>query len=314
MSDGPPEDIMCRLGELSSWVDEAAGVLLGLDFDGTLAPIVDDPTASTLSPSVRVVLEKFASAPSVAPAVVSGRKRDDLMQRVDVDGVAYAGNHGLELSCGGVETVHPEAASQQSTVGRLCETISERVEDVPGCTVENKGITATVHFRRAPDDAVPFVVSAVEDAVSTVDSVELTEGKQIRELRPSVEWDKGEAMRLLSAETPSDWRSIYIGDDTTDEDAFRAINPDGLTIRVTDSDADPRGVDTAAQYRLDGQDAVPSLLAWIGISLDSFPPATVQSTPWTPPLQFPSDPPEEHDTHPSSFTRSGPSHSGRRQS
>ncbi len=278
---------MNELGELARWVDESAGLLLGLDFDGTLAPIVDDPTDSALTPSTRAVLEKFASTPSVLPAVVSGRGRDDLMRRVDIDGVAYAGNHGLELAYGGTETVHPEAAKQQSTIARLCDEIEARLQDVPGCAVENKGVTATVHFRRAADDAVPSVVSTVEDVVSGVEKVELTEGKQIREIRPAVEWDKGEALKLLSGAVPDDWRAVYLGDDTTDEDGFRAIQPDGLAVRVMDSADDGQVTDTAATYRLDGQREVSFLLAWIGMSLNTTGSRESRQEPLTLPLQFP---------------------------
>jgi trehalose 6-phosphate phosphatase len=286
---------MTRLGDLSRWIDESAGVLLGLDFDGTLAPIVDDPTESALTSSTRAALEQFARTPSVAPAVVSGRGRDDLMQRVGVDGVAYAGNHGLELAYGGTETVHPEAARQRSTIDRLCDELDSRLDDVPGCTVENKGVTATVHFRRAADDTVPAIVSTVEAVVSDVPAVELTEGKQIRELRPSVDWDKGEAMRLLSDATPDDWRAMYLGDDTTDEDAFRAIQPDGIGVKVVDPAVDARTLDTAAQYRLDGQEEVPSLLAWIGMSFDAPTSVDTRSDPWTEPVQFANPPVEDSD-------------------
>jgi trehalose 6-phosphate phosphatase len=277
---------MSTLDDLSRWVDESAGLLLGLDFDGTLAPIVDDPSEAALTPATRAVLEKFARASSVVPAVVSGRGRDDLMRRVDVDGIAYAGNHGLELAYGGTETVHPAAAKRRSTIARLCDEIETRLRDVPGCAVENKGVTATVHFRRTPDDAVPTLVSTVEDVVSDVARVELTEGKQIREIRPAVEWDKGEAMKLLSEAAPDDWRAMYIGDDTTDEDAFRAIRPDGVGVQVVDSSSDERSTDTAAGYRLDGQREVSFLLAWVGMSLNTAGSRESRQEPLTLPLRF----------------------------
>lgn len=267
MSEPPAPDLLKRLDELTRWIDEGEGLVLGLDFDGTLAAIVDTPAESTLTPTARVALEEFASSQSVIPAVVSGRERDDLQQRVGVDDVVYAGNHGLELAYGDEELVHPEAETYRPTISRLCADIETRLRDVPGCTIEDKGLTATVHFRRVPDDAVPTVVSTVDQVVSNEDGVHVTEGKEIRELRPSVDWDKGRTMQLLRGVAPERWQTIYLGDDTTDEDAFRAVQPDGLGVRVTEPACDDRVTETAARYRIEGQETVSLLLAWVGMCL-----------------------------------------------
>lgn len=265
MSEKLPPDVLTRLDEFVRWLDGGDGLLLGLDFDGTLSPIVDDPSASTLTPEARVVLEAFASEPSVAPVIVSGRGRDDLRSRVDVDGIAYAGNHGLELADGDIETVHPEAARKRPTIARICDELDDRLADVSGCVVENKGITATVHFRRVSADAVTGVVSTVDDVVSDVEGMHVTTGKQIREIRPSVDWDKGRVMERLSRTVPDGWRTVYVGDDRTDEDAFRAIQPDGVGIRVVDAADENHTTTTAARYRTRDHETVPHLLAWIGM-------------------------------------------------
>jgi trehalose 6-phosphate phosphatase len=278
VSDRTPPDALSRLDELARWLDESEGVVLGVDFDGTLSSIVEDPTDASLTPAARTTLEELASAPSIALAVVSGRAIDDLMERVDVENVVYAGNHGLELVHDGRKTVHPEAARRQPTICRLCEELDARLEDIPGCAVENKGISGTVHFRRAPDDAVSDVVGTVEEMVSSVDGIRVTAGKQVRELRPAVDWDKGRAMELLADSASDTWRTMYVGDDTTDEDAFQAIQPEGVGVHVAADDE--RNVETAARYRIDGFDAVPRLLAWVGMSLESRSLLDAQPDPW----------------------------------
>ncbi|WP_348612597.1 trehalose-phosphatase [Halobaculum rarum] len=235
----------------------AEGLLLGLDFDGTLAPIVDDPGAATLAPEVRPTVERLATQPGVALAVVSGRALSDLRDRVGIDGVVYAGNHGLELGYGGERAVHPATLDRQEEIDRLCVDLADRLADVPGCRIENKGVTATVHFRTVPEEAVPTVVDAVERAVADTEGVRVTEGDCIREIRPAVAWDKGEAMRSIASVVHDDRPAMYVGDDVTDEDAFATIQPEGAGVHVAHEGAT---VETVAAYRLDGRASVPPFL------------------------------------------------------
>jgi len=252
---------------LAGAVTAADGLLLGLDFDGTLAPLVDDPTAAALAPGVDRTLRRLATRPGVSLAVVSGRALSDLVDRVGLDGVVYAGNHGLELGYDGDVAVHPVAADCREAIDRLCATLADRLADVPGCAVENKGVTATVHFRTTPEESVPTVLAAVERVTDGVGGVRVTEGNCVRELRPAVAWDKGDAMRSLSATAPAGRRPVYVGDDTTDEDAFAALPPGGVGVRVVHEGA---SVDTAAAVRLDGQPAVPRLLDRLDEAADRF--------------------------------------------
>jgi trehalose 6-phosphate phosphatase len=266
VSEWPPPAAFDRLPELADRLDDWDGLVLGVDFDGTLAPIVDDPAAASVAPATRMALEELARIPTVALAVISGRERSDLTDRVGVDGPVFAGNHGLELGYGDRTTVHPEAARDRATIRRLCATIDTRLRaaDVPGYEIEDKGVTATVHFRRVPDAAVPTVVGTVERVAADADGVHVTTGKRIRELRPAVDWDKGAAMRLLRDAVPDRWGAMYVGDDTTDEDGFRAVGADGVGVLV---DGDARR-ETDASYRLAGQGTVAPFLAWLGASLD----------------------------------------------
>jgi trehalose 6-phosphate phosphatase len=258
-------DVLSRRAELRDWLEGAEGLLLGLDFDGTLAPIVEDHTEATMAPDARDAVGRLAAHSGVALAVVSGRALEDLTGRVDVEGAVYAGNHGLELAHEGERTVHPDVEGIGPEIDRLCAELDDRLEDVPGYAAENKRVTATVHYRTTPEEHVPRVVGTVERVVDGVDGLRVTEGRAIREVRPAVEWDKGRVMELLAGTTPPGWRVMYVGDDTTDEDAFRAIRPDGVGVRVDPPGADgTRGTDgTAASYCLGEQAAVPRFLEWL---------------------------------------------------
>lgn len=230
----------------------AAGIVLCCDFDGTLAPIESDPDAVTPLPESQAALRALADYPDVEAAVISGRALDDVRERVGVDGLAYAGNHGLELYRDGERSVHPVAAKRRPTIRRLADAIAAEIEDVEGAFVEDKGVTATVHYRQASPEGAAVTREAVAAVAARIgEGIRITEGKEIRELRPSIPWDKGSAVRLLAADAPRGWLPAYVGDDTTDEDAFHAATDGGgIAIHVGDIDA------TAASYQLADPEAV----------------------------------------------------------
>ena len=260
-------DALERREEIREWLEGAGGLVLGLDFDGTLAPIVEEHTEAALTDESRAALRRLADHPGVALGIVSGRALDDLIERVGVEGAVYAGNHGLELGYDGEWSVHPAVEGITPEIDRVCAELDERLGDVPGYAVENKRVTATVHFRNTPEEHVPRVLEAVEAIVDGTDGLGVSEGKEIREVRPTVEWDKGRVMELLAAAAPEGWPAMYVGDDTTDEDAFRAIQSDGVGVRVGSGTGEEAERETAAAYRLDGQAAVPRFLEWLGESV-----------------------------------------------
>src|SRR5579872_1784035 len=98
------------LGDVAQAVRSGTSLCLFLDFDGTLVPIVDEPAQARLEESDRELLEYFANQPDVLPVIISGRGLSDLQSRVQVDGIVYAGNHGLEISGRGLNFVEPFAA------------------------------------------------------------------------------------------------------------------------------------------------------------------------------------------------------------
>lgn len=256
---GGPPPIWHELDRLRDALAESSGLLLGLDFDGTLAPIHSDPDTPSLPTPTETVLRALRDHDRVHPAVISGRALSDLRSRVGIDGLAYSGNHGLELHDHGRTTTHPVAETIRPTVETVCTELEERLEGIAGCFVEDKGVTASVHYRQASTERIPEVESAVDETVEHVadGSLDIDRGKRVIECKPGVDWDKGNALTVLAARRPADWLTIHLGDDTTDEDAFRELQGDGIGIRVGDDGA------TAATALLADPDDVSTFLRWI---------------------------------------------------
>lgn len=234
------------------------GLLLGLDFDGTLTPITDDPDEPTITAACRRAVKQFVTHPHATVAVISGRELSDLYNRISVPGVIYAGNHGLEFRYDECAEVHPSAAYHQTAVRGVLEQLPDRLAGVPGWEIEDKRLTATIHVRRTPPGRTGEVRSAIEAAIrDSGTDLRVASGKQVFEIRPAIDWDKGSAINWLSGFAPDGWQSVYLGDDTTDEDAFRAIRPDGIGVLVGSRES------TGAAVRLPNQTMVAPFLNWL---------------------------------------------------
>ena len=125
--------------------------------------------------------------------------------------------------------------------------------------VENKGITATVHHRLAPDGVTERVRETVREVVAEIGGprFRVSLGKSVVEFSPAIPWHKGRAVELLADELPADWLPVYLGDDTTDEFAFAAVGHHGLGVHVGE------GHDTVATHRITDLDALETFLSWL---------------------------------------------------
>lgn len=254
-----PQPLLDHLPEIAAGIQAAPEILLFLDFDGTLAPIVDRPSMASMPVGMRDALARCAANPKFSVAIVSGRGLADLRARVDLDNLIYAGNHGLEITGPGVDFIEPGAVERLKALGELARHLRARLHHIPGVEVENKILSASVHYRRAADGTLPDIRQVVDDAVvfDDVQPFHITEGSKVLEIRPSVGWDKGKAVSWIQQATGHPQAlPVYIGDDTTDEDAFLAI-PNGVTVSVG------QGRETSAQYFLENQEAVPEFLLWL---------------------------------------------------
>jgi trehalose-phosphatase len=224
-----------------------------LDYDGTLTPIVADPAAALLAPEARRVIERLAERHVVA--VVSGRGLADVAAKVGIDRLYYAGSHGFELrGPDGTGHEHPEAAGHLPALERAARQLDEALAGIPGALVEPKRFGVAAHYRQVAPDAHESVRAIVRAIASEASGLRLTTGHMVLELRPDLPWDKGAAVRWLLAELGQDHGellALFVGDDVTDEDAFRVIADRGVGIVVA---TEPRF--TRATRRLDDPDAV----------------------------------------------------------
>nr|WP_234812072.1 trehalose-phosphatase [Mycolicibacter longobardus] len=227
------------------------------DFDGTLSDIVDDPDAAQ---PVAGALDALAALATRCPvAVLSGRDLADVRTRVGLDGIWYAGSHGFEL-------VGPDGSHHQNdaavdavlVLAGAAGSLDEKLGAIPGIMVEHKRFAVAVHYRNAARDRVGEVLAAVREA-GRRRGLRVTTGREVIELRPEIDWDKGRTLRWildrLAGVTP-----LFIGDDITDEDAFDAVaDLEGTGIVVRHNDDGDRA--TAAHYALDSPSQVAEFTA-----------------------------------------------------
>ncbi len=229
-------------------------VLVFLDYDGTLSPIVDKPELAVLSPEMRVSLEGLAAKCTVA--IISGRDRPDVEKLVQMPNMIFAGSHGFDIKGPGIEKQQGEGEKFLPDLDEAEKELHEATDGIEGALVERKKYAIAMHYRLVADGQLAEIESAVKASHEKHPSLRIKGGKKIFELQPDVDWDKGKAIHyLMNLLYPGadDLILFFLGDDLTDEDAFRALNENktGIGIRVIDEPAE-----TVATYSLKNTDEV----------------------------------------------------------
>ncbi len=242
-----------------------------LDIDGTLSPIAPTPEEARLLPGIAPLLERAAAHFEVV-AAISGRSAADARQMIGVDRLLYIGNHGLEhwLPGEAAPQVVPEARAYLPAIAQaLGEAERDLAPRFAGARIERKGPSGSIHTRLCADPH-QALAAALETLRPLADrlGLRLTEGKLVAEIRPPLALNKGTAVEGLA----QGWRlraALYLGDDTTDIDAFRALRRlreagacDGLAVAVLHEEAPP-ALAAEADLALPSIQAVPAFLAWV---------------------------------------------------
>ena len=219
-------------------------LMLASDYDGVLAPLVGDPSAAVPEPGVAAVLARLAALPGVTVAVVSGRGVEDLQTTSGLSGpFRWIGSHGAEFD-------GPLPSALAARRDALAEQLRPMVAGVPGARLEVKPAAVAVHVRQVSDRAAAAALLARVDA-ATDPSLTKKPGKEVLELAVT-DADKGSALRRLRAELgPA--AVMYLGDDVTDEDAFRTLADGDLGVKIGDGE-------TAATLRIPDPAAAVALL------------------------------------------------------
>lgn len=223
-------------------IETADRLLLMLDFDGTLAPIVAQPSAARVPAGALQTLRDLRDRDRIELAVISGRSASDVGSLVGLAGIHYFGSHGRERMRPGSTEIEADLRGR-AAVAAACEILARGLTGIDGIHIENKGVSAAAHYRNVDPRHHAAVQRSVLEAVRTVGELQASPGKMVYDITPLDGVDKGFAATKLLGEFGG--LPFYIGDDTTDESAFKALPPPAITVFVG-----PSGAKTAARFRV----------------------------------------------------------------
>jgi trehalose 6-phosphate phosphatase len=236
------EHLLAAWPKIWDLIQGAHHILFLSDFDGTLAPIVERPEQALLAEPTRDMLRTLTSQRRFTVGIVSGRALTDLKAKVNLQGIIYAGNHGFEIEGPGLSFINPIVREIKPFFRILRQILVLTLGTIKGVLVEDKGMTISVHYRQVEEENIKDVETLVTRAVNGPAShglFKVTAGNKVYEVRPAVDWEKGKAIQLLMKRYGKGGRNsgllpIYLGDDQTDEDAFRTIERygPGLSVRI----------------------------------------------------------------------------------
>ena len=216
-------------------------LLVLLDFDGTLCEFQPEPGMVWLRRPRREVLQRLIADPRVTTGFVSGRRLSDLRERVGLTGdMWFAGLHGLEIEGFGRHFVHERVEEARGLLRLLARALRVQTADLDGVLIEDKELSLALHVRKAnPDDKIKADAAFLRMALPHIDdgTLRLMPGSNVSELLPNIPWTKGDAVRWirdaerarLGAGGPEPC-AIYLGDDVTDEDAFKAVGDESAIM------------------------------------------------------------------------------------
>jgi trehalose 6-phosphate phosphatase len=215
-------------------IQRAQNLFLFLDYDGTLVPIVSRPELALCPHEVKRHLERLRDLPNVYLGIISGRSLEDLRGKVGVLGIIYVGNHGLETdnSSGRHKKILSSARTRE--LKRITHNLQNSLKDISGILFEKKGPILSVHYRNVPQRFIAQIPQALKKELQQWrNRWKMASGKMVWEIRPNVDFHKGKAvMEILKTFPPLGLLPIYLGDDQTDEDAFRVLKGQGISVFI----------------------------------------------------------------------------------
>ena len=260
--DGTSEDdaasppVLAEMEMISNQLTDKQPALF-LDYGGTLTPNIHKPKDAELSKKVRRALQKAAQLMPVT--IVSGRDVEELRDRVGLPELIYAGSHGLEIQGQDLHLELPDGIDILDDLDKAMAELTNQLAGFPGVRIERKRFAIVVHYEKKDAINAAYVEAIVEQVQRNLPRLRKTGGKEVFELLPNIDWDKGRAVKWLLAELGldgADTLPLYIGDDVTDEDAFRNLRgAGGIGILVS-----KRPQPSVATYRVGDSDDVLELL------------------------------------------------------
>jgi trehalose 6-phosphate phosphatase len=247
VADGLPEDLRGAL-------DAAARLprlLIACDYDGTLAPIVANPSDARPLPAASAALEELATLPATTVALISGRALAVLRELSGMSGAVHlVGSHGSEFDTG---FVHPIDERAQALLAEIKQTFDRIAAEYPGVRTELKPASVALHVRNAAPQDGEAALSRAAEAAAAWDA-QVTDGKAVKEIAV-IHTDKGQAVDILRDQHEAS-AVVFLGDDVTDEKAFRRMRGDDVGVKVGDGDS-------AAGYRVGEPEDVAAALEYL---------------------------------------------------
>ncbi|OVA01212.1 Trehalose-phosphatase [Macleaya cordata] len=242
-------------------IDASKGkqIVMFLDYDGTLSPIVEDPDRAFMSDSMRAAVRDVARY--FPTAIVSGRCRDKVYNFVRLAGLYYAGSHGMDIrgptkgpkykKRNNQGVLFQPASEFLPMIDEVYKALLEKTKSITGAKVENNKFCLSVHYRCVEEKKWTVLAEQVRSVLKEYPKLRLTQGRKVLEIRPTIKWDKGKALEFLLESLGfancNDVLPVYIGDDRTDEDAFKVLRERGQGFGILVSKI-PK--DTNASYSL----------------------------------------------------------------
>jgi trehalose 6-phosphate phosphatase len=241
------EDLDAALERLAS----TERLLVALDFDGVLAPLVSRPEDARALPASKAAVLRLAALPDTTVGMISGRSMESLVHVTELpDDTMLIGSHGVEVRLDGTVRLALDD-DEKERVSTLRQVLEEEVAGHDGVWVEVKPAGFAVHFRGATQEVGDAAQARARAAAGSLDGLTVRQGKNVLEFSVK-STTKGEGVELLREHTGAT-AVLFAGDDVTDEDGFAVLGPDDLGLKVGPGD-------TRAGFRVADPDAVAATL------------------------------------------------------
>lgn len=237
-----PKYLFAQWGKITKKIETADYILLLLDFDGTLSPIVSRPEKAVLAKGMKPPLISLTKKENFSIGVITGRRLEDVQKLVKIRNIYYAGNHGLQIKGPDIDFLYPRLSHIKDILQKLTKLFEKALRGVKGVIIENKRFGLSVHYRLVEDRDVGKVKEIFKKVASPFlnkRELKTMSGKKVLELVPSFNWNKGKALKLIEKQVllaknlkKGKVITIYLGDDRTDEDAFKVLTDKGISVHV----------------------------------------------------------------------------------